>query len=131
MAYAMVHDSVPLIRVHVRRQLCMWRWSGDIENAVLVGTELVTNAIRHGHIAGHLLELRLALLEDRGLLVDVSDPVAEFPRSDVLIAAEREDEQGRGLFLVCALGAEVSWFLRQEGGKTVRAHLPVLPEVQR
>ncbi|WP_329127300.1 ATP-binding protein [Streptomyces sp. NBC_01465] len=121
MALPMLTRSVGLSRIQVRRLLTMWSWSGDVEDVVLVVSELVTNAINHGRVHGELLDLRLAVLEDGSLLVDVSDPVTAFPNFDRVITPGDEDEQGRGLRLVRAVGADLWWFLRQgAGGKTVR-----------
>jgi anti-sigma regulatory factor (Ser/Thr protein kinase) len=121
MDYTMVHKVLPLTRLHVRRQLTMWKWAGEVEDAVLTTSELVTNAINHAHAPG-CLGIRLALLEDNGLCIDVSDSVAGFPRFGDHLDAGPEDERGRGLLLLRRLGIELSWFLRSEG-KTVRAHL--------
>ncbi|ARP74404.1 ATP-binding protein [Streptomyces pluripotens] len=120
MSYPMTARSVRLARLHVRRHLTLWNWTGDIEDAVLVTSELVTNAVLHGRAPGHELWLRLAELEDGGLLVDVSDPVPAFPEPG---GRKVGGESGRGLLLVGRLAEELDWFLRAEVGKTVRARL--------
>jgi anti-sigma regulatory factor (Ser/Thr protein kinase) len=110
--------AVALARTRTRTHLTVLGWAGGIEDAVLVVSELVTNAVRHAHAPGRVPWLRLAVLEDGGLLVDVSDPVDGFvPQGD-------REEGGRGLHLAGELG-ELSWFLRSapEFGKTVRVHL--------
>jgi hypothetical protein len=89
MGYPMIHPSVRLARLHARRRLTMWQWAGDIDSAVLVVSELVTNAVVHGRLPGHELWLRLAELENGGLIVEVSDPVRAFPE-----LKERADDQG-------------------------------------
>ncbi|MFD7409795.1 ATP-binding protein, partial [Streptomyces sp. NPDC059866] len=66
--------------------------------------------------------LRDEPLEDGALLVDVSDPVASLPAVPT-DAPDRAVESGRGLFLVQQF-ASLCWFLRGDGGKTVRAQLP-------
>ncbi|MGX5182622.1 ATP-binding protein [Streptomyces avermitilis] len=109
--------SVRLARLHVRRRLTMWQWAGDIDDAVLVASELVVNAVRHARVVGRELWLRLAELEHGGLVVDVSDPLRVFPEADV----EPDGEGGRGLLVVRHLTAELDWFLRADVGKTVRA----------
>ncbi|MGW0879302.1 ATP-binding protein [Streptomyces sp. NPDC002671] len=113
--------SVGLARLHVRRRLTMWGWAGDIEDAVLVAAELVANAVVHGKLPGHELWLGMTVLEDGGLVVDVSDPVRVFPT----VGRAKEGEGGRGLLVVAQLAAELEWFLRPEVGKTVRARLAV------
>lgn len=124
MDYAMVYGSVRLARIHVRRHLTAMGWRGDVEDAALIASELVSNAISHGRIVGELLTVRAAVLEDGSLLLDVFDPVREFPRFGEATHPPNDAEGGRGLLVVRALGATVSWFLHQDTGKTVRAHLP-------
>ncbi|MFJ9029069.1 ATP-binding protein [Streptomyces sp. NPDC102274] len=123
MNYTMLHGSVRLARIHVRRHLTAMRWRGDVEDAALIVSELVSNAINHGRIPEHLLTLRVAVLEDGGLFIDVSDPVGGFPRFTELSCPPGDVESGRGLPLVHGLGASLSWFLRHGDGKTVRARL--------
>ncbi|MBA2949584.1 ATP-binding protein [Streptomyces himalayensis] len=65
----------------------------------------------------------VAALEDECLVIEVSDPVPAFSRFDEVIKAGPEDERGRGLHLIRQFGGEVTWFLRESGGKTVRAVL--------
>lgn len=119
MAYPMTLRSVRLARLHTRRRLTMWNWPGDVDDAVLVTSELVANAVRHGRVPGHELWLRIAELEDGGLRVDVSDPVRAFPE----VNNAPDGEGGRGLLVVSCLAAELDWFLRPDVGKTVRARL--------
>ncbi|MDH6623437.1 anti-sigma regulatory factor (Ser/Thr protein kinase) [Streptomyces sp. LBL] len=111
--------SVRLARLHTRRRLTMWLWPGDIDDAVLVTSELVANAVRHARIPGHELFLRIMELGGSALTIDVSDPVRVFPQ----MRKEPEGEGGRGLLVVAQLAAELDWFLRADAGKTVRARL--------
>ncbi|MFJ2739515.1 ATP-binding protein [Streptomyces sp. NPDC087440] len=115
---ALTPRAVRLARTRARTCLTVLGWAGDVDDAVLVVSELVTNAVRHARVPGRVAWLRLALLEDGALLVDVSDPVEGFrPSGDGC-------DGGRGLQLVRSLG-ELSWFLRSDPdrGKTVRARL--------
>lgn len=121
MGYPMTLRSVRLARLHVRRRLTMWNWTGDIDDAVLVASELVANAVQHARVVGHELWLRLAELEDGGLIVEVSDPVRAAPKPGVA----PDGEGGRGLLVVAQLADDLVWFLRPEVGKTVRARLAV------
>ncbi|WP_406329997.1 ATP-binding protein [Streptomyces sp. NBC_00203] len=125
MGYPMTLRSVRLARLQARRRLTMWQWAGDIDDAVLVVSELVANAVRHGRVVGHELWLRLAELEDRGLVVEVSDPVRAFP--EITAEPEPEGESGRGLLVVRQLTRELGWFHRADVGKTVRARLAAPP----
>ncbi|RII19583.1 Histidine kinase-, DNA gyrase B-, and HSP90-like ATPase [Streptomyces sp. YIM 130001] len=106
-------------RARTRLLLTVWRWSGDVEDAVLVVSELVTNAVRHAARPGRVLVLRLAVLENGTLLVDVSDPVPGLGPTGTATS-----ECGRGLSIVRALCTRVEWFLRPHTGKTVRAQMP-------
>jgi anti-sigma regulatory factor (Ser/Thr protein kinase) len=125
MDYTMVYGSVALARIHVSRNLMAMSWLGDVEDVVLIVSELVSNAISHGRIVGELLTARVTVLEDGGLLLDVSDPLAAFPHFDEALLCPPDDaEGGRGILIVLALGAQLSWFPRPGGGKTVRAYLP-------
>lgn len=123
MDYTMVYGSVALTRLHARRYLVLMGWRGDVEDAALMVSELVSNAIDHGRIPEHLLTLRLAVLEDGGLLIDVSDPVDAFPRFGEAMEPGEADERGRGLLMVQCLGGRLSWHPRHDYGKTVRAHV--------
>ncbi|MFK0139319.1 ATP-binding protein [Streptomyces murinus] len=120
MSYPMTTRSVPVARIQVRRRLTGWNWAGDIEDAVLVASELVANAAVHAKVPGHQLWLRLRELENNELIVEVSDPVPAFP---VPGRQGPGGERGRGLRVVTALAEELDWFLRAELGKTVRARL--------
>ncbi len=121
--YPMGSSAVRLARIHVRRQLTVWRWRGDVQDAVLIVSELVTNAVHHGRKVGHELWLRLAVLEDGSLLIDVSDPVGAFARFGECEEPADDQERGRGLRVVRELGGEITWFLREHCGKTVRVRL--------
>lgn len=117
--YPMTPRSVPLARMHTRRRLTFWQWPGDIEDAVLVVSELTANAVTHARVPGRQVWVRLAATEDGGLLVDVSDPSPVLPVTD----PRPEGEHGRGLMVVRQLALELDWFLRPDLGKTVRARL--------
>ena len=97
----------------------MWNWAGDVDDAVLVTSELVANAVVHGRVVGHELWLRQAVFEDGRLSVEVSDPVRALPE----IREWTGGETGRGLVVVSRVAEELDWFLRAEVGKTVRALL--------
>ncbi|MFF3750506.1 ATP-binding protein [Streptomyces sp. NPDC002018] len=123
MDYAMVPGSVRLIRMHLRRQLTVMGWHGDLEDAVVIASELASNAVKHAWIAGELLTVRAAVLDDSTLQIDVADPAGVFPGFGEMTYPPADVEGGRGLLLARNLGASLSWFLRESGGKTVRAHL--------
>ncbi|MCI3933162.1 ATP-binding protein [Streptomyces sp. AN091965] len=123
-SYPMTPAAAALARKGARRRLAAWQWRGDADDAVLVVSELVANAARHGRVTGHHLWLRLAVTANGGLLVDVSDPVTDFPGFDGGAPAAPQGEGGRGLLVVRQLAQKVGWFPRPGQGKTVRALLP-------
>ncbi|MFI5807176.1 ATP-binding protein [Streptomyces sp. NPDC051561] len=124
MGYTMVEGAVRLVRIHVRRNLTLWQWPGDAQDATLIASELAANAVRHAKVHGHELWLRLAVLDSGELLIDVSDPVRRFPAHAAEPPTAEDSESGRGLYVIRALGGEVTWFLREHCGKTVRVRLP-------
>jgi len=111
---AMVRD----IRQFAVETLTGW---GDLEqvgdHVQLVVSELVTNVIRHA--SGHEATVRLERHDDR-IVVAVVDPDARPPR---LTRASVDDESGRGLSLVDAVGDR--WGSRHlaSGGKIVWCEL--------
>ncbi|MEV5019864.1 ATP-binding protein [Streptomyces sp. NPDC053780] len=110
-----VPDAVRTARRQVRGALREWDLDcvGDI--AILLVSELVTNALRHatGPIGVRLL--RRPAAPPGILLVEVSDPLPEPPRERV---ARPEDEDGRGLQLVAS--SVHRWGTRAgDAGKTV------------
>lgn len=84
----------------------------------LVVSELVTNAIRYGNAP-----VCLRLIQERGLIVEVSDGGHTSPH---LRWAAMEDEGGRGLFLVAQLTQR--WGTRYTStGKTIWTEVPLSP----
>ena len=99
-------------RSQVRAAIRDWEAPVDPDVAVLLASELVTNAIMHETGANITLGIRCF----RGRLrVDVYDTSRSFP---VVTAAEGDAETGRGLMLVDTLATE--WgFYRTPAGKAV------------
>lgn len=123
MTYSMVPRVVSLARLHTRRLVERVGWTGDADVVVLVVSELVTNAVRYARVPGRVLTLRLRVRECGGLLVEVSDPLPDFPHFDGDTTCA-DDEGGRGLPLV-RLVSGLTWRPDPDGnGKTVRASLP-------
>ncbi|MGW6361491.1 ATP-binding protein [Streptomyces sp. NPDC055092] len=122
--YPLLYASVPLARHHATRRLDLWHWKGDRADVALVVGELVANAVSHAKVVDRELLLRLAEAHDGALFVEVSDPVRDFAGFDRLPPAPDEtDERGRGLYVVRALVAELTWAPRPHVGKTVRARM--------
>ena len=96
-----------------------WRVPVDTDVAVLLASELVTNAVTHATPAAGTFVLLTIACDAAGLRVDVHDSSDDLPVLDGLIdEAPAEAETGRGLLLVTTLSAE--WgFCRTPAGKTV------------
>ena len=112
----------PARAVRQARRACadiLTRWKCDaesVEDAVLIVSEIVTNAIRY--CAGPV-QLRLSRAADY-IRVEVTDSSADEPR---LLDARPDDESGRGLRIVNQLATR--WGHRPVGnGKQVWADLP-------
>ncbi|QTD96597.1 SpoIIE family protein phosphatase [Streptomyces cyanogenus] len=101
-------------RTDTERQLDAWGLSELSFPAALVVSELVTNSIRYA--TGPVM---LRLIRDRCLLCEVSDNAHTAPH---LRRARRDDEGGRGLFLVAQMSQR--WGTRYTAsGKTIWAEL--------
>ncbi|WP_179278649.1 ATP-binding protein [Actinomadura mexicana] len=91
---------------------------GDVEVAVLLTSEIVTNAVRHvrEELRGDgVVKVRVRVMD--GLLrVDVTDPEPGLPR---LVAASDTDEGHRGMAIVAASADRWGWHPGPGGGKTV------------
>ncbi|MGW3729271.1 SpoIIE family protein phosphatase [Streptomyces sp. NPDC000851] len=110
----------PAMVAHARtlteRQLATWGLSELSFTAALVVSELVTNGIRYA--TGPVM---LRLIRDRCLLCEVSDNAHTAPH---LRRARRDDEGGRGLFLVAQVSQR--WGTRYtSSGKTIWAELAI------
>jgi anti-sigma regulatory factor (Ser/Thr protein kinase) len=108
-------------RCQVRAAISAWDIPVDPDVAILLTSELVTNAIRH-EMTGIVM---LAITCSAGQLrVDVHDTSRSLP---MLIDAPADAETGRGLMLVTTLSTE--WgFYRTPAGKAVYFTLASQPE---
>jgi anti-sigma regulatory factor (Ser/Thr protein kinase) len=108
-------------RRRVKAAIRTWDIPVDPDIAVLLTSELVTNAIRH-EVTGIVV---LAITCSCGQLrVDVHDTSRALP---MLVDAPVDAETGRGLMLVTALSAE--WgFYRTPAGKAVYFTLAFQPD---
>jgi len=109
-------------RRQVRAAIAAWDVPVDQDVAVLLTSELVTNALAH-EVTGLVM---LAVTCSRGQLrVDVHDTSRALP---MLVDAAVDAETGRGLMLVTTLSAE--WgFYRTPAGKAVYFTLAFQPGV--
>jgi len=127
-------SAVAGARAEVEAAIAAWCVAVDPDVAILLTSELVTNAVTHATARsgrneaaasrGGAAEVVLLVIaaDDAGLRVDVHDGSVDLP----LVAdcpAEADAETGRGLLLVTSLSAE--WgFYRTPGGKAVYFTLP-------
>lgn len=105
-------------RTFFQEQAYAWKVADDtVETAVLLLSELMTNAYRHARVSpGREIGLR-CLLGDRGLRVEVSDASDALPW---LRNVGPDDDSGRGLTLVAAFADAWGAYPRCCGiGKTV------------
>lgn len=101
------------------RALSSWGWKGEaVDVAVLLTSELVTNAIRHGAAP---VRLSAGLLQLAVLRVEVHDSTVNGGpgRGPAVCAPTEDDEDGRGLQLVDVLADAWGWRPGAAGGKRV------------
>ncbi|MBO3749384.1 ATP-binding protein [Streptosporangiaceae bacterium NEAU-GS5] len=104
--------SVAAARELVRRELPAWGRSDLVDDCLLIVSELVTNAVRHG---GSAIALRLFADGDavRGEVYDPGDGVPR-PRDP-----DHDSTDGRGLHIVDALTDAWGVIHSPRGGKSV------------
>ena len=108
-------------RSQVRAAIAVWNAPVDKDVAVLLTSELVTNAVKHAEGESVVLGIRCG----RGRLrVDIHDMS---PAPPVLTSASAGAEEGRGLMLVSDLAAEWGSY-RTPLGKAVYFTLAFQPE---
>jgi anti-sigma regulatory factor (Ser/Thr protein kinase) len=106
-------------RLLVQRSLRAWGIAHMIEDAQLVMSELLTNAVKAG--AGlTTIQLRLAALRGTSLIIEVRDGNPEPP---VLKDAASDNEGGRGLMIVDAVCERWGYYHPTHRGKAVWAEL--------
>ncbi|MEU9407537.1 ATP-binding protein [Streptomyces sp. NPDC048281] len=115
-------DAVRWARRHGRDVLGAWHVPSDhVDTAMLVVSELVTNAVRHVIKAAPATgSVRLALiLRHRGthLIVEVADPGVRPPQKTGAVSPD--SESGRGLFIVENVSKEWGYYFPPTGGKVV------------
>jgi anti-sigma regulatory factor (Ser/Thr protein kinase) len=114
----------------VKDAIHAWRVPVDVDVAVLLASELVTNAVTHGTPTAGTFVLLMIACDAACLRVDVHDGSADLPVRDTgpIDEAAAEAETGRGLLLVTSLSAE--WgFYRTPAGKAVYFTLELQPDV--
>jgi anti-sigma regulatory factor (Ser/Thr protein kinase) len=112
--------AVPCARLHAKQVLWEWGLSAFSENAELLLSELVTNAMQASLSAERIPPVRLWLSSDRSrLLIQVQDTNHCPPART---GADGQDESGRGLLIVDAISTEWGWHAENDqSGKIVWA----------
>ncbi len=126
---APVPESARAAREFTVATLRTWQLGALIEDAVVIASELATNAIRHGTPAatgnaanesgGGRVELSWCLQASR-LICVVTDQTGTPP---ALVASDPEAESGHGLQIVGALAVAWGWTILGAGEKAVWAAL--------
>jgi anti-sigma regulatory factor (Ser/Thr protein kinase) len=119
-----VPESAKVAREFTTATLRNWRLDPLISDAVLIASELVTNAISHGNQnqQPEPVELTWSYQVSR-LICVITDRGAEPPVAE---PADPDAESGHGLQIVGALAAAWGWTMLGTGEKAVWAalHLP-------
>ncbi|MDX3033861.1 ATP-binding protein, partial [Streptomyces scabiei] len=92
--------SVGLVRRRVREHLTDWghgEGSPDLDDIVLVASELASNVVRHGPLLEREFEVAVTALADGSCFIEVSDEGTAVPR---LQEVGEWDEAGHGRPLV-------------------------------
>jgi signal transduction histidine kinase len=108
-------------RAATKRVLPRWRLAALLDPVLLVVSELVGNAVRHGRPP---VDLRLRKA-GQGVRVAVHDDEAAPPTA---VEATRDAESGRGLLLVDALASESGVEQIEGDGKVVWARVDPEPD---
>ena len=112
--------AVPCARLHARQVLWEWGLRSLGENAELLVTELVTNAVKASRAMTQAFPVRLWLVSDSAqILILVWDAS---PQPPVRMDTSDEAENGRGLMLVEAISEQWGWYFCEDNdGKFVWA----------
>jgi anti-sigma regulatory factor (Ser/Thr protein kinase) len=117
-------ESVKAARDFTAATLRGWQLEALVEEGVIIASELVTNAIRHGGClvaSGDAGQVELAWRRDASRVICVvTDGSSVAP---VLAAVDMSAESGRGLHVVHALAASWGWTMLSAQEKAVWAAL--------
>ena len=116
-----IPESVPVARLRIRAALGSCGLGEYADDAEIITSELVTNAVRHA--CSNDTETIGITLTHAGSPATVTIAVLDCsPHGPVRCGTPASGEQGRGLQIVEALSAHWGW-RREDGGKTVFAVL--------
>nr|WP_309505521.1 ATP-binding protein [Streptomyces phytophilus] len=105
-----------LARAQLRKALAGWGMAGIEESAVLVVSELVTNAVVHARVPpGREIQTRF-VRQDRGVRIEVHDASSVWP-----VRRMPSESGGYGLLVVEALASRWGVAEREGVGKAVWA----------
>jgi anti-sigma regulatory factor (Ser/Thr protein kinase) len=110
--------SVQMARFYIRAALTYHELGDFAEDAEMVTSELVTNAVKHSGALKFGLEIT-HMADSGAIAVIVTDPS---PHAPVERDPSQDNERGRGLSIVEALSASWGW-RPQDSGKAVYAIL--------
>jgi anti-sigma regulatory factor (Ser/Thr protein kinase) len=112
-------ESSGMARNVTKTTLSQWKLSEFYEDAAVVVSELVTNALRYGRSCSAPESLRLVLVRyQRQLICMVTDPADEAPQMQ---EPDYIAESGRGLHIIDAISRTWGWTPLLGGGKAVWA----------
>ncbi|RJL20559.1 ATP-binding protein [Bailinhaonella thermotolerans] len=126
-ALAPTPESVHAARCFALATMYGWRLAEVCDNLELVVSELITNALRHGQVAGETTPLRLSLIHRAThVLCAISDPspATPTPRDQDLDDLSDLEPGGLGLHIVESLSRAWGWSPMTPTGKIVWAALP-------
>ncbi|MGX1268067.1 ATP-binding protein [Streptomyces phaeoluteigriseus] len=117
-------SAAALARIQARTLLTVMAWPGKQHLAIDALHVLVDNAVEHAlppEEPDQQFKACLSVTEAHELLIDVTDPLPQFPNFDQAVAGEGT----RSLWEIKRQGVALSWFVTgsEFGGKTVRAVL--------
>jgi hypothetical protein len=112
-------SAVPCGRLHTRFVLHEWGLASAADDAELIVSELLTNAVKATAVHGldPCIALGVAVLANH-LLLEVWDPVSDRPE---LHRSALDADYGRGLAIVALLSEQWGTYQVNEGGKVVWA----------
>jgi anti-sigma regulatory factor (Ser/Thr protein kinase) len=119
-------SAVPCARLHAKQLLWEWGIAEFSNNAELLVSELVTNALKASQATRRSMPIRLWVLSDKvQVVILVWD---DNPHPPVRADTSEEAESGRGLILVEALSDKWSWYAHEGlGGKVVWCQVSLDP----
>lgn len=113
--------SVPRARSYLRQILTQWQLAAIEDEAALLASELVTNAVTATTASTEQATIALYVMQrQRQLTLLVWDCGSGIPQRQ---AASEDDLDGRGLAIVEALSTQWGYYHARHGGKVVWAEL--------